>query len=76
MDKNKEIKDSVNTESAVYQAQYIQEILCISRSATYNYLNEVYKSKSPFRVIKIGSTFRVPKKEFDEWLYGKDDADA
>ena len=75
-DNNKYDEDSIINESAVYQARYIQEKLCLSKTKTYDYLKQVYNTQSPFRVIRIGSTFRIPKKEFNEWLYGKDDADA
>lgn len=37
----------------------------------YTFLEDVYKQKNPpFRVLKIGKLFRVPKKGFDEWLNG------
>lgn len=54
----------------VYLAQDIQKLLGIGRSRCYTYLEEVYKKQEPFRVIKIGKLFRVPKQSFDNWLNG------
>lgn len=55
-------------ESQVYFARDIQRALGLGKSKTYEYLEEVCKSQSPFRVIKIGRLFRIPKKSFDEWI--------
>lgn len=60
-------------ESKVYLAEDIQKVLCIGRSKTYQYLEKVYTEKKPFRVIKIGKLFRVPKESFDNWFYGKEE---
>ena len=47
----------------------IRVILGISKSRVYTFLAEIYKQKNPpFRVIKIGKLFRIPKVSFDEWL--------
>lgn len=55
----------------VYVISDIQEILGISRSKAYQYIGEIYKSKDkPFRVLKIGTDYRIPKKSFDSWLDG------
>ncbi|MCD7885025.1 MAG: helix-turn-helix domain-containing protein [Lachnospiraceae bacterium] len=58
------------TEKKVYQAEEIQKLLGIGRSTTYTFLEEVYEKQEPFRVIKIGKLFRVPKQSFDNWLDG------
>jgi len=55
-------------ESQVYTVSEIQKFLGIGRTAAYDYLNEIYKKQTPFRVIKIGKSIRVPKTGFDEWL--------
>ncbi|MCC8103205.1 MAG: helix-turn-helix domain-containing protein [Clostridiales bacterium] len=56
-------------ETQVYLAEDIQKALGIGRSKTYEFLNEVYKEeKPPFRVIKVGTSVRVPKQSFDDWL--------
>ena len=55
-------------EKQVYMASDIQKALGIGRSKTYEFLEEVYKKQSPFRVIKVGKLFRVPQKSFDAWI--------
>lgn len=54
----------------VYDAADIQKILGLSKSKVYLWLEEVYKAQMPFRVIKIGKLYRIPKETFDEWLAG------
>lgn len=54
--------------SCVYLAADIAKMLKISRASSYSFLNEVYKNQTPFRVVKINSSIRVPKEEFDRWL--------
>ena len=57
--------------SASQTVSYIQRMLGIGKSKAYTFLEDVYKQKNPpFRVLKIGKLFRVPKKGFDEWLNG------
>ena len=63
------MENSKNVEQQVYLAEDVQKILGIGRSKTYEYLDEVYRKQEPFRVIKIGKLFRVPKNSFDKWLY-------
>lgn len=55
-------------EQRVYMAHDIQKSLGLGKSKTYEFLEEVYRNKSPFRVIKVGKLFRIPKKSFDAWL--------
>lgn len=55
----------------VYGAEEIKEILGIGRSKAYTFLDEVYRHKGPFRVLKIGKMYRVPKESFDKWLEGE-----
>lgn len=56
-------------ETQVYMASDIQKALGLGRTKTYEFLNEVYKQKEPlFRVIKVGTSVRVPKQSFDNWL--------
>lgn len=56
-------------EKEVYLPTDIMEMLGLSRAKTYAYLAEVYDKQSPFRVIKVGRLVRVPKKNFDDWLF-------
>ena len=58
-------------EQQVYCADYIQAVLKLGKSKTYQYLAQVYEKQKPFRVIKIGKLFRVPKQSFDDWFYGR-----
>ena len=48
----------------VYSADEIQVILGIGRSKVYEFLDSVNKKQEPFRVIKIGRIYRVPKDSF------------
>ncbi len=63
-------------EKLVYEADDISRILGIGRSKTYMFLDEVYRTQTPFRVIRIGKLVRVPKQSFDEWLGGMRDEKA
>ncbi len=54
----------------VYQLPDIQEILKIQRSAAYSFIKSAYEAEEPFRVIKIGSAYRIPRIEFDSWVNG------
>ena len=54
-------ENGVGIDQQVYLAADIQRML----------VEEVYKQKNPpFKVLKIGKLFRVPKKGFDDWLNG------
>ena len=55
----------------VYSVAEIQKILGLGRSKTYYFLEKVYKAQQPFRVIKIGKLYRIPKESFDNWLDNK-----
>ena len=59
-------------ERKVYDAEDIQQMLGIGKSRTYLFLDEVYRNKKPFRVIKVGKLYRVPVQSFDDWLNGSD----
>lgn len=52
-------KDTVK----VYHVADIEKILDISRTAAYALIN-----KAPFRVVRIGSSIRISKEDFDRWL--------
>lgn len=58
----------MNTEKKVYSAVEVQKILGLGRNILYNYLDDVYKKQYPFRVIKIGKIYKIPKLSFDNWL--------
>lgn len=61
----------IKIEKKVYNAEDIQVILGISRSKTYEFLEMVNKKQNPFRVIKIGRIYRIPKDSFDKWVNGE-----
>ena len=63
--------DTMCVEKKVYDADDIQKLLGIGRSKAYAFLEEVYEKQEPFRVIKIGRLYRVPKETFDKWLNGE-----
>lgn len=63
--------DTMNIEKKVYDAEDIQKLLGIGRSKAYTFLDEVYEKQKPFRVVKIGRLYRVPKEAFDKWLNGE-----
>jgi predicted DNA-binding transcriptional regulator AlpA len=55
-------------ERLVYDCNDIQQLLGISKSSVYTFLDQVYKIQEPFRVLKIGKLYRVPKDSFDSWI--------
>ena len=63
--------DTMNIEKKVYDAEDIQKLLGIGRSKAYTFLDKVYENQKPFRVVKIGRLYRVPKEAFDKWLNGE-----
>ena len=64
-------ENGVGIDQQVYLAADIQRMLGIGKSKSYRFLEEVYKQKNPpFKVLKIGKLFRVPKRGFDDWLNG------
>ena len=65
-----EVADIGENEKQVYNAEDIQKLLGIGRSRVYIFLDEAYRRQDPFRVIKIGKLYRVPKQSFDDWLNG------
>ena len=46
-----------------YRVEDVASSLGISRKSAYNLTREGY-----FRVVRIGSTIRISKKSFDDWL--------
>ncbi len=56
-------------EARVYLPHDIQKFLGLGK-AVYEYLEQVYKTQTPFRVIKVGKIYRIPKQSFDNWLNG------
>lgn len=55
-------------DTAFYNVKDIQKILGIGRNRAYEYLRKVEKEGRPFKVIKIGSLYKVPILSFDNWM--------
>lgn len=58
------MENSNTVNSKVYTVSDIQKILLISKSSAYNFI----KSNPPFNVFKVGDTYRISKKSFDDRL--------
>lgn len=66
-----DVDNEGTVDQQVYLAADIQRMLRIGKSKAYTFLEDVYNQKNPpFKVLKIGKLFRVPKRGFDEWLNG------
>lgn len=57
-------------EKLVYSPADIQKMLGMGRNRLYEYLEEAYKNQKPFRVLKFGKLYKIPKQSFDNWLNG------
>ncbi|WP_330652054.1 helix-turn-helix domain-containing protein [[Clostridium] symbiosum] len=55
-------------EKIVYEVKDIQNLLGIGRNTAYEFIRQAYKENGPFRVIKIGDSYRIPKESFDRWI--------
>lgn len=62
------MKTQIDNEKRVYEVEEIQEILNVGRTKIYEFIKKVHKEQQPFKVIKIGNLYRIPKKSFDQWL--------
>lgn len=66
-----DVDNEGTVDQQVYLAADIQRMLGIGKGKAYTFLEDVYNQKNPpFKVLKIGKLFRVPKRGFDEWLNG------
>ena len=54
----------------IEEIEDLQELLGIGRTRAYELVKEAYKTQQPFKVIKLGKLYRIPKKPFDDWLEG------
>jgi hypothetical protein len=55
----------------VYDPVEIQKQLGLGKTRLYEFLEEVYKNKSPFIVIKVGRLYKIPKEPFNHWINGE-----
>lgn len=64
---NNNVTDSVNAlpfhEPRTYKVEEIAKILGIGRSSAYHLIRE-----GQFKTVCIGTSIRISKKSFDEWL--------
>ncbi len=51
---------------SVYTVEEIQRILSVSRKTAYELVKD-----PPFPVRKVLNQYRIPKKEFEDWLHSK-----
>jgi len=58
-------------EKMVFDVNDIQELLGIGRDAAY----QLCRSGS-FRVLKVGSSLKIPKESFLRWLEGDEDGNV
>ncbi len=61
----------MNEAKKVYNPKEIQKMLGLGKESVYVFLEEVYKNKKPFIVIKIGKLYKIPKEPFNRWLNGE-----
>lgn len=57
-------------DTLVYTTTEIQAMLNISRELAYKFVRKAYQTQEPFTVLKIGTTYRIPKESFDGWMNG------
>ena len=57
-------------EKRVYSVADIQAILGMSQSKAYIFIKECYKKQDKFRVIKIGTEYKIPIESFEKWMNG------
>nr|WP_288547797.1 helix-turn-helix domain-containing protein [uncultured Blautia sp.] len=56
--------------SKLYDIEDLQELLGIGRTRAYQLVKEAYEKQQPFKVIKLGKLYRIPKNPFDDWMEG------
>ena len=62
-------------EKKVYKVEDVQNLLGLGRSKAYEFIENVYYDRKPFRVLKIGRSYRIPCNSFDKWLNGDEERD-
>lgn len=58
-------EEGFGTEKRTYTVKELAAILDISENACYKFVKEM---ENEFRTVRIGTTIRVSKVSFDEWL--------
>ena len=57
-----------NNAQRTYRISDIHEIMGISMHKTRDWIKQVYYNGEPFRVLRVGTLWLLPKMEFDDWL--------
>ena len=60
-------------EKKVYKVEDVQNLLGLGRSKAYEFIENVYYDRKPFRVLKIGRSYRIPCNSFDRWMNGDEE---
>ena len=60
-------------EKKIYKVEDVQNLLGLGRSKAYEFIENVYYDRKPFRVLKIGRSYRIPCNSFDKWLNGDEE---
>ncbi len=60
-----------NYEKRTYTVPEIQDILSIGKNAAYRLVNS-----GQFKTVRVGSSIRISKKSFDDWLDSTNSADG
>ena len=63
LNKDTEAMPSIPYEKRIYTVDEIQDILGIGRNSAYNLVKS-----GVFHSVRIGSSIRISKKSFDDWL--------
>lgn len=64
------MEESKSGNNRCYTVKDLQEILGISRTAVYELLNQ-----KVFRSFIIARKYRIPRKSFEAWMEGTDEAE-
>lgn len=67
MDSVNQVTETTAVELKAYRVEDIAKMLGIGRTSAYNLCKEGH-----FRVVHIGTTIRISRKSFDEWLNNLD----
>lgn len=62
------MEDVFLKEKSFYSVKDIQKILGIGRNRAYEFLQDVYKTGQPFKVIKLGTVYKIPILSFNNWM--------
>ncbi len=62
------MNDIILKDKNFYNITDIQKILGVGRSRAYEYIREVEKNGEPFKVIRIGSVYKIPVLSFNKWI--------